>query len=322
MQKIYIVGVDKLFSEYADKLTKLIKERGIEAMLYTYEEYQKTDQLSDIIFGDAKLIFVGTNSSGQSVIPSITSWKYERFACRIGWKENQCLVFARDSDLPFADYKDFRDYCQNMQLDYSDVIIPPENLMAEGLEAFKKFINNKNNHSAHRAQYSTLIHEFMDSYFDEFINYDNGCESSTGDAKVPPDINGIKDILRKLKESALASLTWKQALLCHTIIHPTALGCSAVAFLPIPVADTLPITSAQVAMVLWLSKVFDIKLTKSDAQILLKMAATPLAGRALSKAALVFVPGVGWAINGAIAGIITEILGWTIVIDFATKSKS
>jgi uncharacterized protein (DUF697 family) len=74
-------------------------------------------------------------------------------------------------------------------------------------------------------------------------------------------------------------------------------------------------------MVLGLGKVFDNKLTKSDAQVLLKTVAAPLAGRALSKAALVFVPGVGWAINGAIAGAITEILGWTIANDFAVKSQ-
>ncbi len=320
--ELYIVEVDKSLTEYTERLKQLISAQGVEAKLSTFDEYQTMKPLSDIVYDGAKFIFIGTNSSGQPPVPSVSSWRYEQYACRIGWAGKKCVMFANDTDLPYFDYKEFREYCIGLQLEYPDVVIPPENIIVENFEGIKQFFNKKNNHSLHRAQYSTLVHEFIDSYFDEFINYDNGCKSSTRDDKVPPDINGIKDILRKLKKSALTSLTWKQALLCHAIIHPTALGCSAVAFLPIPVADTLPITSAQVAMVLGLSNVFDNKLTKSDAQVLLKIAATPLAGRALAKAVLVFVPGVGWAINGAIAGIITEILGWTIVIDFATKSKS
>lgn len=318
MQKIYIVGVDKLFSEYPDKLMKLIKERDIEAMHFTYEEYQELVLLSDKIFGDAKFIFVGTNSSGQPAIPGITSWKYERFACRIGWQGNKCVIFARDTDLPYSDYKDFRDYCQNMQLDYSDVIIPPENPIVEGFEAIKKNFANKENQSVHRAQYSTLIYEFMNKHFCDFINYKSSCGNGTHDSEVPPNINSI---LETKKSEALSKLTWKQAILCHAIINTAAVACAAVAFLPIPVADTIPITSAQVAMVIGLGKVFNNKLTKSDAQILLKSVAAPLVGRVLAKNVLIYVPGVGWAINGAIAGVITVILGWTIASHFAAKSK-
>jgi uncharacterized protein (DUF697 family) len=72
-------------------------------------------------------------------------------------------------------------------------------------------------------------------------------------------------------------------------------------------------------MVIGLAKVFNNQITKSDAQVLLKTIAAPLVGRALAKAGLVFVPGVGWAVNAGISATITEILGWTVANDFAMK---
>jgi uncharacterized protein (DUF697 family) len=111
-----------------------------------------------------------------------------------------------------------------------------------------------------------------------------------------------------------------KSMLCHAIIHPIAAACAVVAFIPIPVADAIPITGAQISMVIGLAKVFDHKISILDAQALLKTLAAPLAGRALAKNALIFLPGVGWGINGAVAGIITEILGWTVANDFATNN--
>jgi hypothetical protein len=202
MQALYIVEIDKSVSEYSDKLKQLIGKRSVDAMPCTLEEYQAMNSLSDILGGEAKFIFIGANSSGQSAMPSITSWKYERFGCRIGWNGNTCVIFARDTDLPYSDYKEFRDYCRGEQLEYPDVIIPPESPIAEGFEAVKKFFNDKENKSAHRAQYSTLIHEFMDRCFDEFINSDGDFEDDVEDADVP---TGIKDILQNLKATAFAA---------------------------------------------------------------------------------------------------------------------
>jgi uncharacterized protein (DUF697 family) len=162
------------------------------------------------------------------------------------------------------------------------------------------------------------VYEFVNNFLARFINEEPGSEENTNDADVPED---LKDISGNLKANALANLTNSQALWCHAIIHAASIACAAIAFVPIPVADAIPITGTQVSMVLGLGKVFDNKLTKSDAQILLKTVAAPLAGRALAKAGLVLVPGVGWAINGAIAGTVTEILGWAIANDFAVKSQ-
>jgi uncharacterized protein (DUF697 family) len=276
--------------------------------------------LSDIVFDGAKFIFVGADTSGQPAVPNISSWQYECFGCRIGWYGNKCAIFARDADLPHPDYEKFRDYCKGVQLDYPDVVVPPEapeGLVAEGFQKLKGFFMDENC-SVHRAQYSTLVYEFADNYLVPFVNTESNSEENGFDVDIPEDIN---DILRDLKAASLAHMTTKQTLWCHAIIHTAAIACAAIAFVPIPVADAIPITGAQVLMVLGLGEVFDNKLTKSDAQVLLKTVAAPLAGRVLSKAGLVLVPGVGWAINGAIAGAITEILGWTIANDFAVKSQ-
>ena len=315
---VYIVGTDKTDFEYLEKLITLIKAEGVNAMSCTFEEYNNMTSLSDIVFDGAKFIFFGANSLGKSKIPNFSTWQYERFGCRIGWVGNKCVIFAKSTDLPYCDYNDFRNYCKSLQIIYQDVVIPPESPVAEGIEWVKKLLSNKKNRSAHRAQYSTLVYEFMNNYLVSFLTSGDDSEEIVTDIRTPQD---IKDILRQLKKLALVNLSTKQAVLCHAIIHASALGCATVAFIPIPVADTFPITAAQVSMVLALGKVFDNKLTKSDAQVLLKTVAAPLAGRALAKAGLVLIPGVGWAINGVIAGTITEILGWTIANDFATKSK-
>jgi uncharacterized protein (DUF697 family) len=298
---VYVVGDNKSFSEYSDRLVQLIKKKGDEVKPLTFEEYQSMVSLADTVFGGDKFIFVGTHST----MPVISNFEYKRFGCYIGWEGSYCIIFALDTDLPFTDYKDFREDCAGLQIEHPDVVVPPEYLFDEAIEAFKKFFT-ENNQSAHRAQYITIIHEFMGNYFDKFINNDNAQD--------------IKTALKEEKNKALANLTQYQKLRCHVIIHTAAIASAAVAFIPIPFADAIPITSAQIAMVIGLGKVFNNKITKSDAEILLKTAAAPLVGRALAKNALALIPGIGWTINGVIAGTITEILGWSIASYFAKKN--
>jgi uncharacterized protein (DUF697 family) len=317
---LYIVGVDKSISEYAEKLATLIEAQGINTTSLSLDDYKKVASLSDILFDGEILIFVGADTSGRSAVPNISSWQYEKYGCRIGWTGNKCVIFASDTNLAFSDYKKFMDYCKAMQLEYPDVVVPPGNLVAEGVEFFKKLLADKTNPVAvRRAQYGTLVYEFVNNFLASFVNGYSDREDDADNAEAPKRIQ--QDILRDLKANALAQLTKKQALMCHAIIHTVSVACAAIAFIPIPGADTIPITGAQVSMALGLGKVFNNKRTKADAQILLKTVAAPLFGRVLVKGALVFVPGLGWAINGAIAGTITEILGWTIAKDFAEKSK-
>ncbi|MDR1623012.1 MAG: DUF697 domain-containing protein [Synergistaceae bacterium] len=323
LNTLFIVKVEEAISEYAQKLEKLVKARdGIEVTSCTLNEYSDMASLANIVFEGAKFIFVGVNSSGQSVVPHIASWKYERFGQRIGWSGNKCVIIASDSVLSYSDYKEFRNYCKGLQLDYPDVVVPPEISVAGGLEWvnksydwMKNFFTDKKNRPVHQAQYSTLVYEFVNNYLAPFMSSEEIAKENT---VIPAD---LKDTVRDLKAKASANLTYSQSLWCHAIIHGASIACAAIAFVPIPVADAIPITGAQVSMVLGLGKVFDNTLTKTDAETLLKTVAAPLAGRALSKVALALVPGVGWAINGAIAGTITEILGWTIANDFALKSR-
>jgi uncharacterized protein (DUF697 family) len=318
---IFVVGDNESLSEHTRKLTQLVKERGVETQYRIFEQYQaEINGNSDAKFEGEKVIYVGTEALTLS---AIRSWKYERFACCIGWNGSKCVIFAKPDRLPYSDYEEFVKYCKFLALDYEDVVIPPENPKWEVIEHIKKLIG-QDNQSVHRAQYSTLIHEFMDNYFDAFINANNASQTTpTPDTGVSDSgiLSWLKDILQKLKESTLANLSWTQALLCHAIIHPVSLGCAVIGLIPIPFADAIPITAAQVAMIIGLGVVFDNKLSKSDAEILAKAALAPISGRLLASGAIKLVPGAGWVISGVIAGVITEILGWTIANDFATKAK-
>ncbi|MDR2749546.1 MAG: DUF697 domain-containing protein, partial [Clostridiales bacterium] len=131
----------------------------------------------------------------------------------------------------------------------------------------------------------------------------------------------FKETLNTIKSAAKTTMTKPQQIACHSIIHGAALVTAACAFIPVPVADSIPITTAQISMVIGLGKVFNNEITKSDAKVLLATVAAPLAGRAAAKVGLMLIPGVGWALNGAIAATITEILGWTVAMDFAKKGR-
>ena len=75
-------------------------------------------------------------------------------------------------------------------------------------------------------------------------------------------------------------------------------------------SDAVPITAAQVAMVIALGEVFDIPLTESAAKSLVSGLSGAAVGRMVSQVLLVWIPGVGNAINAATAAAITETLGW------------
>lgn len=313
--KLIIVTLDKDCAEYAKILENIAKSKNLSVEFSTVDEYKDLTSMADIAFKGAKIVFIGTNNYRQSAMSDITSYQFDKFGCRIGWKENKCTLYVY-SGLSAPIYKKFLEYCRGVHLKYNDVVIPPENFFAKEFENVKNFFASNDNRSLIRAQYGTLIYEFIDNYFNAFLSEEG--EDLSYDNDVPL---GLKEILQDLKTNALKNLTKKQTIWCHGIIHSAAVACGAIGAVPIPVADAIPITGTQVSMVIGLGKVFDNKITKSDAQVLLKTVAAPLAGRALAKAGLVFVPGVGWAVNGAISAMITEILGWTIANDFAVKAQ-
>jgi uncharacterized protein (DUF697 family) len=296
-----VVSVDKAASEHAQNLASFIKELDIDAELWTLDEYKDMAGLSDSAYSEAKFIFIG--KSAKACVPGLTV-HYKRFGGSIGWIGGKCAISAKDANLPFSEYKEFLQYCKIMQLEHPDVSVPPGN----PVQRVKNFSSDSN--SAQRAQFSTLIHEFISSYLICFL--------SEQSSEAPEQYKGL---LSKIKSIALSNLTWPQRAACNAIIHAAAAGSAACAFLPLPFVDALPITLLQIVMVISLGKAFHNELDKSDARALVETMMAPLVGKQLSKIALIFIPGVGWAINGAVAATITEILGWSVANDFAMKGK-
>lgn len=311
---IYVVEADKAFSQNARSLSALIEKQGYEAEVCTLKQYQEMIPYADTVFEGSRYIFVGTDLLGISPVQGISAWRYNQFGCRIGWMGDKCAIYALSLELPYSEYQAFRNYCKELSLEYGDVVVPHENPLAEAGEFIKELAGKKENRSAQRAQYSVIVHEFMDNFFMDFVSQN---EAGTGIIVYTE----LKSFSRRFMDSALLKMTKKQAFKCHAIIHTCAAQCAAAALLPVPLADTVPITASQISMVVGLGMVFHNKITKSDAKVLLQTIAAPLAGRAISKNAFMFVPGVGWAINGSIAAGITECLGWSVAGDFAAKSQ-
>lgn len=107
---------------------------------------------------------------------------------------------------------------------------------------------------------------------------------------------------------------------CHKIIHTATAAAGAAGAIPIPLSDAIPITAAQIAMVVSLGKVFDITIGRSAAKAILGVGVTTGVGRTLVVNALKCIPGAGSVAGGIIgattAVAITEGLGWLVADDF------
>lgn len=103
---------------------------------------------------------------------------------------------------------------------------------------------------------------------------------------------------------------------CHKIIHTASITAGAAGAIPIPIADTIPITAAQIAMVVGLGKVFDITISDSVAKSILGTGLAKEAGRFVAKELIKLIPGIGPAINATTAAALTEAMGWLVADDF------
>ena len=119
--------------------------------------------------------------------------------------------------------------------------------------------------------------------------------------------------IKEKKEEAGRLMSKKQVNLCNGIIHTAAIASGVVAFIPVPVADAIPISAAQITMVVSLGGVFKQKLSRAAAKAIVAAAASTFAGRTLVK----LIPGVGWAISSAVAAGVTEAIGWMVAVDMA-----
>ena len=301
MSMLYVVH-DEDASEYSEKLCSLLKKEGIETTPYTYSNYTEIKDVPGMAPPNGcKYIFLGVNPQTLSSMPEIKTWSYQKYGCQIGWKENVCVIYAREADLIF-DYKNFREHCQKMKREHEDVIIPPETTIGESIECVKRHVlSTSDSHCAKYAQYSILIYEFVDSYLNDFV--------SGRDIAVDEDIEKIKD-------GALKELTWKQNALCLGIIHAAMVSTSALALITTSVGDVTP---ARISMMVRLANVFDTKITKINAEIILKSIVASVVERRLSKAGVLVADLI---VNRAMAGIVTAIIGWTYVSNLTSKQSS
>lgn len=125
-------------------------------------------------------------------------------------------------------------------------------------------------------------------------------------------------VIKEKKNQAKSLMNNDQIAKCNVAIHTASIASAAAGAIPIPVADALPITAAQLTMVIALGKIFDVKITESAAKGLIGAAASAFVGRNLVK----LIPVIGWGVSAGVAAGITEAVGWTIAVDFAKDAKS
>ena len=111
---------------------------------------------------------------------------------------------------------------------------------------------------------------------------------------------------------------------CHMVIHAAAAAAGAGGAVPIPMADTVPITAAQIAMIVKLGQIFDVALSESVAKSIIAGKIAQTAGRAIATNVIKMIPGAGTIIGGVVsastAAVITEGMGWTVADDFYRMS--
>lgn len=126
-----------------------------------------------------------------------------------------------------------------------------------------------------------------------------------------------KNIIFDKKKEAGVLMTSKQLKDCNIAIHTAAVAAGASGAVPIPVMDAIPISTAQVTMVIALGKIFDQKLTESAAKGMVSAMVSTLVGRSLVK----LIPVAGWIASAAVAAGVTEAIGWSVAVDLAKKSR-
>lgn len=112
---------------------------------------------------------------------------------------------------------------------------------------------------------------------------------------------------------------------CHAAIHSATAAAAAAGAIPIPMSDAIPITAAQISMIIALGKIFGITLSEAATKSILGVGVTQQAGRALATNLIKAVPGAGSIVGGVIgastAALLTEALGWIVADDFYRMSQ-
>lgn len=107
---------------------------------------------------------------------------------------------------------------------------------------------------------------------------------------------------------------------CHKAIHTASTAAALAGAIPIPMSDAIPITAAQIGMIISIGKCFDITLSQAAAKSIAGVVLSQQAGRAIFTNILKVIPGAG-TIAGSVVGAstaatLTEVLGWIVADDF------
>lgn len=94
------------------------------------------------------------------------------------------------------------------------------------------------------------------------------------------------------------------------IVHRAAASAAAIAATPIPLADAPLLVGVQATMMARTAKVYDVRLSTTNAAKALAGVAATTVGRSLVGALVKMIPGAGSAINASVAGAITSGLGY------------
>jgi len=105
---------------------------------------------------------------------------------------------------------------------------------------------------------------------------------------------------------------------CHAIIHGAAVTTAGIGagLAQIPLADSIPITAAQVGMVIAIAQVYDIDLAEGTAKALLGGFSASVVGRNVAGVLIGWIPGIGNAVKASTAAALTEAIGWAAVRHF------
>ena len=130
-----------------------------------------------------------------------------------------------------------------------------------------------------------------------------------------------KNIMSKSKVHMPKELEEK----CHIAIHSATAAATLAGAIPIPMSDAVPITAAQISMIVALGKIFDITLSQAAAKSIVSVGLAQQAGRTVASSILTALPGVGTIIGGVVgastAAALTEALGWIVADDFYRMSQ-
>ena len=118
-------------------------------------------------------------------------------------------------------------------------------------------------------------------------------------------------------------MTDSQLTKCHAIIHAASVTCAGLGggMAQLPMSDAVPISAAQVTMVIGLGEVFHKAITESGAKAIIAGVSGAAVGRLISQCLVGWIPVWGNAINAFTAAGITETLGWKIAYQFDEETR-